>query len=236
MPLLGNDYAVASVRNCIDFLSSHEPPGIDTHTMEVITMTSKSEKIKWAGRGLTLNISNDAIAKDGRTVQLQLGVGFMMNGQINIPFNGQFLLSPLYYLSIRGGRLSKPIKAEVQHCGELNGKQDGDMLTFLTADATKRTCTEVSYEMMPQYKSTSFSSMSTSGTIDLHESLLKGANPSVIFTVCSKCRDVLSRYCVRIFYQFGSIYLSSKSFAVHVTVIKDLETCSKVPYLHGCDP
>ena len=161
MPLLitiDDEYATTSIRNC-NLLCNHAPPGIDAYTMEVFTIySSKSVKIKWAGCGLVINIPEDAVSKDGRTVQLQLTLGF--NWQINFPFKDQHLLSPLYCVSIKGGKLLKPIKAEVQHCGELNSRQsqDGDVLTFLTGDASN--CAEIPYDMMIHHKLTSFSHMS----------------------------------------------------------------------------
>ena len=229
MPLLitiDDVYATTPVRNH-NLLCTHAPPGIDAYTIEVFTIySSKSVKIKWKGCGLVLNIPEDAITKDGRTVQLQLILGFTW--QLNLPFKDQHLLSPLYCVSILGGKLLKPIKAEVQHCGELSSRKDGNnniMLTFLTADASK--CADMPYKMVIQHKSTSFSHVSSSGTIDLHEFLVKKVNPSVIFAVCSQHQDVLSRYSVTIFYKKHSPH-SSRYFTAHITIIKDLEICLKV--------
>ena len=217
--------ATTSIENPI-FLCTHAPPGIDAYTTEVFVInSSKLEKIEWTGCGLVLNIPEDAIVKEDHTVQLQVMLGFTW--QINLPFKGHHLLSPLYCVSIRGGKLLKPIKAEVQHCGELNSKQDGTMLAFLTADASKYA--DMPYEMVIQNKSTSFSHMSSSGTIDLHELLAKNSNPwpSVIFAVCSQCEDVLSRYSVRIFYKNHSPH-SLRYFTAHIAVTKDLKISSKV--------
>lgn len=224
-PMTDDEDSGTPIRNC-NLLCSHAPPGVDAYEMEIFTLySSKSVKIKWAGCGLVLNIPEDAFSKDGRTLQLQLALGF--NWQMNFPFRRQHLLSPLYCVSIKGGKLLKPIKAEVQHCGELNGRQsqDCDVLTFLTSN-----CEDMPYEMMIQHKSTSFSHLSSVGTIDLHKLLVNRINPSMIFAVCAQHCDVLSRYCVRIFYQNYSSYSShsSRYFIAHITITKDLEVCSKV--------
>lgn len=215
-----------SLRDIEGLYSSHELPGIDSLAVKVFTITSKTEKITWRECGLVLNIPEDSVVVSdghGRTLQVQVGVGF--GGQIRYPCDSDYhiLLSGVYSLTIKGGRLLKPIKAEVQHCAA----HDSSILQFLTAYGTN--FSSLPYKMVPQKECTSFSSMSTSGTIDLRGPLLKKNDQSIIFTVCSNtghCLGVLSRYCVRIFYQ--SECGSAMDWTAHITVTKDLEICSKV--------
>ena len=221
--LLGIDNPVASLRNYLSLYSNHGLPGIDTEALEVFTIGSKSEKIKWEGCGLILNIPEGAVAEDGpsKTLQIQLGVGF--GGQISLPYDND-LLSGVYSLTINGGTLSKPIKAEVQHCGaQLSRKHDNNMLEFLTANMARST--NLPYKMIPQHENTSFSCMSTKGTIDLPQ--LKKEEQGVLFTVCPISRDVLSRYCVRIFYHKLSVHTNPlvQDWFAHITITKDLDVC-----------
>ena len=159
-----------------------------------------------------------------RTIQVRVGVGF--GGQIRFPKDhGYHLLSGVYSLTIKGGMLLKPIKAEVQHCVA----QDISMLTFLSANLTNYS--SLPYKLVAQEECTSFSCMSPNGTIDLQGSLLEEKDQSVIFAVCANSytlRRVLCRYSVRIFYQ--SECPSGRAWTAHITVLKDLEICTKVSF------
>lgn len=229
--LFSSDHnVVASIRNLGGLCSNHDLPGIDSQMLEVLTISSKFEKIKWEQCGLVLNIPEDAVVTSGhsKTLQLQVSVGFGGQLRYPCPFDCD-IVSGVYSLTIRGGMLSKPIKAEVQHCAaHMKLKQENSKLQFLTAKVTKSS--RVPYEMSAQHKCTSFSPMSTNGTIDLQGSLLNNKDTGVIFTICPSSQDILSRYCVRIFYQ--KVQHTVGEMSVHITVTKDLEICSKVFYLH----
>ena len=221
----GDDCPVKSFRRGEGLYCSHDLPGIESHKLEVFTISTKLEKITWKHCGLSLNIPEEGIVKDGRhnkTLQVQVSVGF--GGQIRHPCDGD-LQSGIYCLTIKGGVLTKPIKAEVQHCAaELQRGEESSVLQFVTENVTESST--LPYVLALQHDFTSFSCMSANGTIDLHGQLLTKRDQGIIFAVCSKTQGVLSRYCARIFYK--NMHRAVGEWSAHITITKDLEICSKV--------
>ena len=63
----GDGNTVGSLQNSESLSSIYELPGVDSLMVEVLTITSKSKKIRWKQSGLTLNIPEHAVVKHGHS-------------------------------------------------------------------------------------------------------------------------------------------------------------------------